>query len=150
MTTLKENKGKEVVDEGRHLAAGEKRKSLSKNLDLGNLPSRRGKKAKQGLPKVGVIQTNLPTPQPSPQIFDVDSSTPANVTPSKSTMPASSQPSQRIPMNLIENEDIAWERFEKAMHDKDIAVCYDMSLKDFERSAVNDLFKVCYVGFATL
>ena len=81
-------------------------------------------------------------PPPSIQIFDVDSSTPVDVTPSKTT-PTYSQPSQRIPMNIIENEDLACERFGKAMSDEDITVCYDMSLKDFEHSGVHDLFKVC-------
>ena len=45
---MKENKGKEVMDEVSKLEAqsqprpfvGDKRKSLSKTLDLGNLPSR--------------------------------------------------------------------------------------------------------------
>ena len=46
-------------------------------------------------------------------------------------------------MNLIENEDLAREHFEKPVSDKDIATCYDMSLKDFEHSDVHDLFKVC-------
>ena len=46
-------------------------------------------------------------------------------------------------MNLIENKDLAWERFKKVVSDKDIAACYDMSLKDFEHSGVHDLFKVC-------
>lgn len=45
-------------------------------------------------------------------------------------------------MNLIENEDLAWEHFKKVVSDKDIAACYDMSLKDFEHSGVHDLFKV--------
>jgi len=57
-------------------------------------------------------------------------------------------------MNLIENEDLAWERFEKAVSDEDIAVCYDMSLKDFEHFGVHHLFKVCnfifYLVFAIL
>ena len=96
---MKENRGKEVVEgESRPKTqsqvgpfAGDKGKSLSKNLDLGNLPNHRGKKAKHGLSKAGTIQTNPPTPQPSVQIFDVDSSTPLDVTPSK-TAPASSQP----------------------------------------------------------
>ena len=56
MATMKENKGKEAVDEGSHPEiqsqarpfVGDKWKSLSKNLDLGNLPSCRGKKAKHG------------------------------------------------------------------------------------------------------
>ena len=36
---MKENKGKEVVDEP-HPSIGDKRKTLPKMLDLGNLPSR--------------------------------------------------------------------------------------------------------------
>ena len=50
-------------------------------------------------------------------------------------------------MNIIENEDLACERFGKAMSDEDITVCYDMSLKDFEHSGVHDLFKVCILFF---
>ena len=57
-------------------------------------------------------------------------------------MSATSQPSQQVPSNIIENEDLAWERFQKAVLDEDINVCYDMSLKDFEHSGVHDLFKV--------
>ena len=62
---------------------------------------------------------------------------------SKTTVLASSQPFQRVPMNLLENEDLAWERFEKAVTNEDVAVCYDTSLKKFEYSAIHDLFKVC-------
>ena len=43
---------------------------------------------------------------------------------------------------FIENEDLAWERFEKVVTDEYVAVCYDMSLKDFEHFGVHDLFKV--------
>ena len=52
-------------------------------------------------------------------------------------------------MNLLKNEDLAWERFQKAMTDEDMAVCYDMSLKEFEHSAVHDLLKVCNFTFAS-
>ena len=52
-------------------------------------------------------------------------------------------------MNLLENEDLAWERFKKVVTDKDVAVCYDMSLKEFEHSAVDDLFKVCFHYFCS-
>ena len=53
---MKGNKGKEVTSEGaRHeadsqvrLSTGDKRKTLSKNLDLENLPSRRSKKTRHG------------------------------------------------------------------------------------------------------
>ena len=98
-------------------------------LDLGNLPSHRGKKVKHGSSRPGVVKPSLPTSQPSVQIFDVDSSIPIEVTPAKTTAPTSAQPSQRVPMNLLENEDVA--------------VCYDMSLKEFEHSTIHDLFKVC-------
>ena len=72
---------------------------------------------------------------------------PTEVIPSKVT-PTSSQLSQRVPMNLIENEDLAWERFQKAMTDEDVAACYDMSLKNFEHFGVHDFFKVCDFTFA--
>ena len=45
-------------------------------------------------------------------------------------------------MNLLENEDLAWERFEKAIIGEDMAACYDMTLKEFEHSHVHDLSKV--------
>ena len=98
---MKENKEKEIVDEGSHpeiqpqarLSTGDKRKSLSKNLDLGNLPSCRGKKAKRGSSQV--VKPTLPSSQPLVQGFDVDLSVPVETTPSKalpskSTAPASS------------------------------------------------------------
>ena len=64
---MKENKEKEIVEEGScpdvqpqaRLSTGDKRKSLSKNLDLGNLPSCRGKKAKHGSSQV--IKPTLPS-----------------------------------------------------------------------------------------
>ena len=157
---MKENKAKEVMDEVSKPEAqsqprpfvGDKRKSLSKTLDLGNLPSRRGnKKAKHGLSKPEVVKPSLPTPtsQPSIQVHVVDSSVPIEVTPFKTIVPTLFQPSQRVPMNLVENEDLAWERFQKAVTDEDVVVCYDMSLKEFEHFVVHDLFKVCDFTFAS-
>ena len=66
MSTMKENKEKEVVgEESRpktqsqaHPSARDKRKPLPKNLDIGNLPSRRGKKAKHGSSQTA--KPNLP------------------------------------------------------------------------------------------
>ena len=58
------------------------------------------------------------------------------------TVPATFQPFQQVPSNIIENEDLAWERFQKAVTDEDINICYVISLKDFERSGGHDLFKV--------
>ena len=45
-------------------------------------------------------------------------------------------------MNLLENEDLAWERFEKVVTSEEMAACYDMSLKEFEHSGIHGLFKV--------
>ena len=100
---MKENKEKEVVgEEGRpetqaqvRPSVGDKRKPLSKNLDIGNLPSRRGKKAKH-VPSQ-TAKPNPPPPQPSIKIYDMDSSTPTETMPSKTppskmTVPATSQP----------------------------------------------------------
>ena len=150
---MKENKGKEVVNEEDrpesqpqvHPLAGDKKGSLSKSLDLGNIPNRRGKKAKHGSSQI--IKHNISSSQQPVKIYDVDSPTPIETTPSKTppsktTVPATSQSSQQVPSNIIENEDLAWERFQKAVLDKDINVCYDMSLKDFEHSGVHDLFNV--------
>ena len=118
---------------------------MPENLDIGNLPSQRGKKAKHESSQTA--KPNLPPPQPSIMIYDVDSSTPIETTPFKTppfkmTVPATSQPFQQILSNIIENEDLAWERFQKAVIDEDINVCYDKSLKDFEHFGVHDLFKV--------
>ena len=71
----------------------DKRKILSKTLDLGNLPSHRGKKAKHGSSKPRVVKPSLPTSQPSIPVLDVDSSIPIEVTLSKTTVPTLSHPS---------------------------------------------------------
>ena len=118
MSTTKENKEKEVVGEENcpetqsqvRPLTGDKKSSLSKNLDLGNLPNRRGKKAKHGLSQI--VKPNLPVSQLPVKIYDVDSSTLIETTSSKSpppktTVPATSQPSQRVPSNIIKNKDLA-------------------------------------------
>ena len=119
---MKENKEKEVVGEENlpetqaqvHPLAGDKRKPLSKNLDIGNLPSRQGKKAKH-VPSQ-IVKPNPPPPQLSIKIYDVDSSTPTETTLSKTPLSkmivrATSQPSTHVPKNIIENENLAWEHF---------------------------------------
>ena len=145
---MKENKGKgladeETMQEGTHSqprpVVGDKRKTLSKTIDMGSLPSHRGhKKAKHKSSKSRVIKHGLvvppaPAKQPSVQILDKEPSNP-EVTQSK--------PHKSSPMNLLENEDLAWERYQQAMTEEDVAVCYDMSVKEFEHSTVHDLFKV--------
>ena len=95
---MKENKGKEIVDEEdrpetqpqiRPLA-GDKKRFVSKSLDLGNLPNRRGKKAKHGSSQI--VKPNIPSSQQPVKIYDVDSSTPIETTPSKSLPPKTTVP----------------------------------------------------------
>ena len=149
---MKGNKGKEVSGGARleaepqvRSSTGDKRKTLSKNLDLENLPSRRSKKTRHGSSQL--VKSNPPPSHQPAQVFDVDSSTlvettPSQTPPSKLTLSTSSQPSQKVSSNIIENESLAWERFKNAVTEEDINTCYDMSLKDFEHSGVHDLFKV--------
>ena len=46
------------------------------------------------------------------------------------------------PPNLVLDEDYAWETFKGIITDIEVSACYDMSVKDFERSAIHNLFKV--------
>ena len=153
---MKENKGKEVVNEAAgqevpfqpHLVAGDKRKSLSLGVDLGNLPSRRReKKAKNKSSKPKTIHSSPSIPIHEPEdvqiLDDPEFKDPPMQTPSTIKAPSSSQPSHQVPQNLIGNEDLAWERFGMAMIDAEVTACYNMSLKDFKHSVIHDLFKVC-------
>ena len=47
------------------------------------------------------------------------------------------------PPNLVLDEDYAWKTFKGVITDKEVSACYDMSVKDFECSAIHNLFKVC-------
>ena len=123
---------------------GTKGKPYQRTLTWEAFPVVKAKKAKHGSSQV--VKSNLPSSQSSVQIFDVDSSTPivtSKTSLPKTTAPALSQPCEKIPTNIIENEDLAWERFQKVVLDEDINMCYDMSLKEFEHFGVYDLFKVC-------
>ena len=73
---MKENKGKGLADEETmpktqsqpRLITGDKRKTLSKTIDLGNLPSHQGhKKAKHGSSKSGVVKLGFVVPPASSQ-----------------------------------------------------------------------------------
>ena len=145
---MKENKGKEVVDEGvkSHPCppTAEKRKNISSRVDLGDLPSRRGKDKKHKSSRPQGAKSPPPSSLESPvQILDPEPrDPPSRKVASTIHAPASSSAPREIPHNLLENEDLSWERFFKAVTDVDVGACYNMSLKDFEHSGVHDLFKV--------
>ena len=148
---MKENKGKEVMDEGvksqPRPPTGEKRKNISSRVDLGNLPSRRGTEKKH---------KSKPQDDKSPLAFNLEfpvqvlaldpepKNPPSQKISSIVHAPTSSTLSKEVPQHLLGNEDLAWERFLTAMTDVDVGACYNMSLKDFEHSGVHDLFKVSF------
>ena len=115
---------------------------------MGNLLSRRReKKAKHRLSKPKDVQSTPSIPIQEPRdvqiLYDPEPNDSPTQVPSTTRVPSSSQPPQQVPQKLIENEDLAWGRFETAITDTNVAVCYNMSLRDFEHSGVHDLFKVC-------
>ena len=116
-------------------ASSERKKMVSKRMDTGNLPSRRGnKKQKVDLPTKSIAVVVLNYLAPTTKSRADTSSTRPGVNASK--------PSRIAPMTFLESEDLGWEKFNQAVTDKDVAICYDMSMKEFEHSTVHDLFKV--------
>ena len=55
--------------------------------------------------------------------------------------PSSSEASDR-PSNLVLDESYAWRTFKGIVTDREVNECYNMLVKEFERSGVHDLFKV--------
>ena len=128
-----------------------KRKTISSSVDLGDLPSRRGlkkqKPSKTPLPKV---------PKFTPPTVDLDNPM-VNVVPVQTVPPVqsenlplqtktprrayTSEPSKRPP-NLVLDKDYAWKTFKGIVTDNEVNSCYNMSVRDFECSAIHDFFKV--------
>nr|XP_023872483.1 uncharacterized protein LOC111985086 [Quercus suber] len=127
-----------------------KSKKISSSVDLDDLPSRRGPK------KSKTTQTPLPkvpkfTPPPtvnldeSPtEVEPVQTVHPVQTDPAPSTKtsrkPHPTEPSDR-PSNLVLDEGYAWRTFKGIVIDNEVNECYNMSVKEFERSGIHDLFK---------
>ena len=41
------------------------------------------------------------------------------------------------------DEDYTWKTFKGIITDREVSACYDMLVKDFERFAIHEIFKVC-------
>ena len=52
-----------------------------------------------------------------------------------------SEPSKR-PSNLVLDEDYTWKTFKGIITNNKVNSCYNMSVRDFECSAIHDFFKV--------
>ena len=61
--------------------------------------------------------------------------------PKASRKPSSSKPSYR-PSNLVLDEGYAWRTFKGIVTEREVNEYYNMSVKEFERSGIHDLFKV--------
>ena len=160
---MRENKEKTVTSGDEDVAApplvqvasvqAGKRKSkpISNAVDLDDLPSHRGpKKQKSGktsLPKVPKFippTVNLDEPlvdvEPVQTVHPVQSNPPP---PTKaSRKPSSSKPSN-CPSNLVLDESYAWRTNKGIVTNREVNECYNMLVKEFERSSVHNLFKVC-------
>ena len=156
---MRENKEKTVTSGDEDVAAPQvasvqagkrKSKTISSAVDLDDLPSRRGprkqKSSKTSLPKVPKFTpptVNLDEPladvEPVQTVHPVQSDPPPH--PKASHKPSSSTASDR-PSNLVLDEGYAWRTFKGIVTDREVNECYNMSVKEFERSGVHDLFKV--------
>ena len=125
-------------------------------MDLNDLPSRRGPKKQKPIkadkapfPKVPKfvpptvnLDESLVDVEPIQTIHPVQSEpTPQTKTARK---PPSSEPSDR-PSNLVLDESYAWRTFKGIVTDNEVNECYNMSVKEFERSGIHDLFKVSFI-----
>ena len=68
-------------------------------------------------------------PTVKPTIPKIDASRPcpsANL----SNLPFKAPLSNDGPMTLLKSENLAWNRFKQVVRNKDISICYDMSVKE--------------------
>ena len=127
-----------------------KRKTISSSVNLGNLPSRQGPKkqkpSKNPLPKVPKFTSpTVDLGDPVINMVPVQTIPPVQIDPPPSAKtsrrPHPSEPSKQPP-NLVLDEGYAWRTFKGIITDNEVNSCYNMLVKDFERSAIHDLFKV--------
>ena len=133
-----------------------KAKPISTTVDLDDLPSCQGPKKKKptkadkaSLPEVPKFV--LPTINLDESPVDVEfvqtihlvqtETTPQTKTAHK---PPSSETSN-CPSNLALDENYAWRTIKGIVIDNEVNECYNMSVKEFERSGIHDLFKVSFI-----
>nr|POF21161.1 hypothetical protein CFP56_06961 [Quercus suber] len=139
-----------VVQKASAQAGKRNSKSISNAVDLDDLPSRRGSKkqklGKNSLPKVPKFtppMVNLDDPPVDVEPVQTVHPVQTNPTPplaKTSRKPHPSEPSNR-PSNLMLDESYAYRTFKGIVTDNKVNECYNMSVKEFERSGIHDLFK---------
>ena len=121
-------------------SCSEKRKVASKSGDKSNLPNCCNPKKQ----KIDLSNTNRAS------LVKLD---PPNLeTPTVDTPPVNqdiglfasptTEPIINESMTFLRSETLAWHRFKKIVKTEDVSICYDMSMREFERSTIHDLFKV--------
>ena len=124
-------------------------------MDLGDLPTCRGsKKQKSGKTPPSKVPISSMTvhldasvvnlvPQTTPSVQTIPLVQPEDL-PSAAKAPHKAHPSEKSkhPPNLVLDEGYAWRMFKGIIIDNEVNSCYNISVKDFERSAIHDLFKV--------
>ena len=119
-------------------------------MNLCDLPSHRGPKKKKP------SKTPLPkVPKFTPPTVDLDNLV-INVVPVQTVPPVQTDPPppaktsrkthplepSKQPPNLVLDEGYAWKTFKGIIIDNEVKSCYNMLVRDFEQSAIHDLFKV--------
>ena len=132
-----------------------KAKPISIVVDLDDLLSRQGPKKQKSkadkapLPKVPKFippTMNLDESPVDVELVQTIHPVQSEPTPQTKTArkPPSSEPSDR-PSNLVLDESYAWRTFKGIVTDNEVNECYNMSVKEFERSGIHDLFKVSFI-----
>ena len=130
-------------------AGKRKSKSISSTVDLDDLPSRRGpkkqKSAKTSLlkvPKFVPPTVNLDEPlvdvEPVQTVHPIQSDPPP---PPKASCKLNSSETSNRPSNLVLDESYAWRTFKGIVTDREVNECYNMSVKEFERSGIHDFLR---------
>ena len=130
-----------------------KSKSISTAVDLDDLPSRRGAKkqkpVKTSIPKVPKFKpSTINLDDPPVDVELVQTVHPVQTDPppppvKNSRKPSPSEPSNH-PSNLVLDENYAWRMFKGIFIDHEVNECYNMLVREFERSGIHDLFKVVF------
>ena len=118
-------------------------------MDLDNLPSHRGpkkqKSSKASFPKVPKFTPTVDLDNLVVNVVPVQIVPHVQIDPPLPTKaprkPHPSEPSE-CPSNLVLDESYAWRTFKGIITNNEVNSCYNMSVKDFEHSAIHDLFKV--------
>ena len=124
-------------------------------MDLDDLPSRRGAKkqkpVKTFLPKVPKFTPpTVNLDDPSVDVEPVQTIHPVQTDPppppvKNSRKPNPSEPFD-CPCNLVLDESYTWRTFKGIITEHEVNECYNILVKEFERSGIYDLFKVVFLS----